>query len=267
MVVNGWVIGSVVLVVMIIGTALLRQRTAPAPQTTEQLARQVEALQREVGELRQQTAQQKATIDTLQSLLVNRQAEIDRLNARVWQLEHPPAGATMATPAAPRHPEDLLVVLGNDPALEIDAAALRSNEIAARFRLVVRRQATKRWLADTLQRYRTRGAPLRFIHFAVHGSEAGIDLAGELVDGVWLSENLAGTEVALIAGCSTATAAHLARVVRTVVSMTSDVGMRDAMEFAAVFWGQVASGAAPGDAFYEAVKRAPAAGELAELHE
>lgn len=237
----------------------------PVPQTTAQLARQVELLQREVEDLRNQTSQQKATIDTLQSLLVNRQAEIDRLNARVWQLEHPPGGATMATPA--RHPEDLLVVLGNDPALAIDAAALRSNEIAARFRLIVRRQTTKRWLADTLQRYRTRGAPLRFIHFAVHGSEAGIDLAGELVDGVWLSENLAGTEVALIAGCSTATAAHLARVVRTVVSMTSEVGMRDAMEFAAVFWGQVASGATAGDAFYEAVKRAPAAGELAELHE
>lgn len=264
MVVNGWVIGSVVLVAMIIGTAIMRQRTTPLPQTTAQLARQVELLQREVEELRNQTSQQKATIDTLQSLLVNRQAEIDRLNARVWQLEHPPGGAM---PAPARHPEDLLVVLGNDPGLAIDAAALRSSEIAARFRLIVRRNATKRWLADTLQRYRTRGAPLRYVHFAAHGSEAGIDLAGELVDGVWLSENLAGTEVALIAGCSTATAAHLARVVPSVVSMTSEVGMRDAMEFAAVFWGQVASGASPGDAFYEAVKRAPAAGEMAELHE
>lgn len=266
MVVNEWVIGSLALVAVIIGSALVRQRSAPASQTTADLARQVELLQREVEELRRQTAQQKATIDTLQSLLVNRQAEIDRLNARMWQLEHPPVGATLATPAA-RHPDDLLVVLGSDPALEIDAAALRSNEISTRFRLVVRRQATKRWLADTLQRYRTRGAPLRFIHFAVHGSEAGIDLAGELVDGVWLSENLAGTEVALIAGCSTATAAHLARVVRTVVSMTSDVGMREAMEFAAVFWGQVAGGALASDAFYEAVKRAPGAGEMAELHE
>lgn len=266
MVVNGWVIGSLVLVAVIIGMTLVRQRSASPFQTTADLARQVELLQREVGELRTQTAQQKATIDTLQSLLINRQAEVDRLNARVWQLEHPPAGSTLATPAA-KHPEDLLVVLGDDPALSIDAAALRSNEIAVRFRLVVRRQATKRWLADTLQRYRTRGAALRFIHFAVHGREEGIDLAGELVDGVWLSENLAGTEVALIAGCSTATAAHLARVVRTVVSMSSDVGMREAMEFAAVFWGQVASGASPGDAFYEAVKRAPPAGELAELHE
>ena len=266
MVVNGWVIGSLALVAVIIGTALMRQRSAPPLQTTAELAHQVELLQREVGELRTQTAQQKATIDTLQSLLINRQAEIDRLNARVWQLEHPPAGATLAPPAA-RHPEDLLVVLGDDPALAIDAAALRSNDIAQRFRLIVRRQTTKRWLADTLQRYRTRGAPLRFIHFAVDGSEAGINLAGELADGVWLSENLAGTEVALIAGCSTATAAHLARVVPTVVSMTSDVGMRDAMEFAAVFWGQVAGGTAPADAFYTAVKRAPAAGELAELHE
>lgn len=255
------------LVAVIIGTALLRQRSAPPVQTTAQLAYQVEALQRQVEELRTQTTMQRATIETLQNLLVNRQAEIDRLNERVWQLEHRPGVMPAPTAHAARHPDDLLIVLGDDPELAIDAAALRSNEIATRFRLVVRRQATKRWLADTLQRYRTRGAPLRFIHFAVHGSEAGIDLAGELVDGVWLSENLAGTEVALIAGCSTATAAHLARVVRTVVSMTSDVGMRDAMEFAAVFWGQVASGSAPGDAFYEAVKRAPAAGEMAELHE
>lgn len=266
MVINAWVIGSVVLVGLIVSTALVRQRSAPLPQTTAQLAQQVELLQRQVEELRAQTTAQRATIETLQSLLINRQAEIDRLNERVWQLEHKP-GATLATPAAARHPEDLLIVLGDDPELKIDAAALRSNEISARFRLVVRRQATKRWLADTLQRYRTRGAPLRYIHFAVHGSEAGIDLAGELVDGVWLSENLAGTEVALIAGCSTATAAHLVRVVRTVVSMTADVGMRDAMEFAAVFWGQMASGAPAGDAFYEAVKRAPAAGEMAELHE
>jgi hypothetical protein len=265
MVVNGWVIGSVVLVAIIIGAALLRQRTLPLPADTADLQHIVAGLKREIAELREKTDRQEATIKTLQELLYQKQAEIDRLTTRIWQLEHPPAPAPAGKPN--ERPEELLVVLGDDPALAMDAAVLRSNEITARWRLAVMRKATKKRLADTLQRYRTRGTPIRRIHFAVHGSEAGIKLGEETADGIWLSEHLAGTEVALITGCSTATAAHLARVVPTVISMTWEVAMEDAMEFAACYWSLVASGMSPSDAFYGSVRRAPAAGELAELHE
>lgn len=235
--------------------ALWRARRSPRFESREQ------ELERRLREL-------ESTVATLQRLLLEKQQEIDRLTERMRQLERfAPVAPAAQAPTGPRaHPEEFLVVLGDDPALERDAAVLRAKEITEKLRPVVMRKARKDRLAGTLQRYRSRGTPIKRVHFATHGNEQGILLGEEIADGVWLSENLAGTDLIVITGCSTSMAAHLARVAPTVVSMTWEIGMQDAMEFSGVFWAQIAAGETAEDAFYEAVRRAPAAGEVAELH-
>lgn len=270
MVVNGWVIGSVVLVAMIIGTAILRQRTMPVPQTTAQLAREVELLQQEVKELRSQTSQQKATIDTLQSLLVNRQAEIDRLNARVWQLEHPPAATpAMASPTSdgPALRPVLLAAIGTKKMLTEDLAALRRVQAQTGLRLTRLLPVSRSSLERTLERHRRQGTPVRYLHLAVDAGPAGLVFDDGLADGVWLSEQLAGVEVTVIAGCQSDEVADLLGVVPFVVSMREEVENRDAAIFAEAFWMAIGQGLDAATAFEQALRRAPAAvGEFVELH-
>lgn len=256
---NGMSIVALVVALVAMLIALWRARRQP-----ELLLNREQALERRVAEL-------EATVATLQRLLLEKerqngslQEQVTALTAKVRDLER-----TTATPQPAPVQADrpvLLVVTGLDPALSVDLAMLRSREIADRLRLVRLRNGSKAAVADTLRRYRSRGTPVPYVHFAVHAGPQGLELAGELADGVWLSETLADAEVVLLAGCQTAAVAELLGVARCVVSLTDEVSHQDAATFSLAFWSQVAAGAGPEAAFYEAVRRSPAGvGECAEL--
>jgi hypothetical protein len=84
---------------------------------------------------------------------------------------------------------------------------------------------------------------------------------------MWLSQHLAGVEIALLAGCSGDQVADLLGVVPAVISMREEVQNTDASKFTALFWTAVGQGMNAHEAFERAIRLAPTAvGEFVELH-
>lgn len=235
-----------------------------AKRSPELLVNREQALERRVAEL-------ESTVATLQRLLFEKteqngalQAEVARLNDRVRQLEK------LAPPPQPgpaQHPETLLAVIGADPALKIDLAALREVERENNIRVSRVYPVTRAKLKSTLDRFRVNGRPVRYVHMAVHAGPKGLAFQGEVVDAAWLSENLKNVQVLLINGCQSDEIGDWIGVVPTVVTMREDISHEDAAQFAKVFWSAVASGVLPEDAYYQARDRAPqAVAEFVELN-
>lgn len=235
--------------------AIKKQRTAPtlynpADQAAE-LERKVATLQRDVS--------------SLQRMLVEKQNEIDQLRDRIRDLER--GIATEAAPASGAKRDVLLVGVGSDMILQEDLAQLRRVQTQTNLRLSRLLPVSKRSLERTLERHRAAGQSVRYLHLAVHSSPDGLVFEDGVADGMWLSQHLAGVEIAVLAGCSNDQVADCLSVVPAVVSMREDVDNRDAALFAGAFWLAVGLGLDANEAFERALQRAPATvGEFVELH-
>lgn len=221
-------------------------------------------LEKRVTDLEEQLTIQKNTIGTLQAMLYDKQAEIDRLKERIRQLE-----ANSQQPAKPAAGRVLLLAcIGDDAMLRSDLAHLRRVQAQRPVRLSVLDPATMVDLENALDRQRLNRTPVRFLHFGVHSSQQGLQLADGLATWEWLSERLDGVEVVMLAGCSNDQVADMLRVVNAVVSIRArDVPNKDAGPFVEAFWMAIAEGLAPDVAFERALEQAPARlGEYVELH-
>lgn len=122
-------------------------------------------------------------------------------------------------------------------------------------------------LERTIERHRAAGTPVKLLHLAVHSGPQGLLFEDGIADGLWLSQHLAGIDIAMLAGCSNDTVADMLRVVPAVVSMREDVNNHDASLFSGAFWLAVGLGMDANEAFERALQRAPAlVGEFVELH-
>ena len=156
------------------------------------------------------------------------------------------------------------MVVGDDPALAIDLAALRGARGLRVNRLV---QATYAGLKTTLERMRRQGKPAELVHFAVHAGPDGIML-DRLVTRAELSELLRGTLIVVIMGCTSVEIADLLAVVPAVVAFREPVPHDEAWQFGLLFWRAIGEGLTPAAAFERAVERGPTSiGEYAELIE
>lgn len=242
--------------------AFRRARHAPGL-----LINREQALERRVAEL-------ENTVATLQALLYEKTqqngsllAQVSTLNDRVRELERssPPPPPVARPPAV--HPQTLLALIGADPALKLDLAALREVERESDLRVSRVYPVTKSKLKRTLDRYRVNGRPVAYVHISVHAGPHGLAFDGETVDAQWLSENLKNVKVLLINGCQSDAIGDWIGVVPTVVTMREAITHEDAAQFAKSFWAAVAGGALPEDAYYQARDRAPqAVGEFVELN-
>lgn len=238
------------------GVALWRaQREGPRLLNREQ------ELERRVRDL-------EATVATLQRLLLDKQQELDRLTERLRQLEQAaPSAPALATVAAERPKRVLLAVVGQDPALLIDLAALRDVEANGRFRVTRLAPVTMAALKRLLDRYRSRGEPIEHVHMAVHAGPQGLLFGDGLATAAWLSETLKSVRVLLINGCQSDHVGDWIGVVPTVITMREDVEHTDAALFGRLFWSAVGEGMAAEDAYLEAIRRSPQGiGEFVELH-
>jgi hypothetical protein len=215
-------------------------------------------------EIQKELIDLRTTVSTLQRLLNEKDAqiralqdELERAKSRLAQLEQTEAN---------RDNNVIVAVLGTDEALQIDLAMLRNVANRTALRLTRLLPVTKASLATYLSRHRTQGRPVRYVHFAVHSSPAGLVFSDGVADGVWLSETLQDVQVVVIAGCQSDAVGDLIGVVPAVVSMREDVGHKDAGSFALVFWTEIGGGANPIDAYDLALRRVPAVSEYAELH-
>lgn len=237
--------------------AFWRAKRSPALMVNRE-----QALERRVAEL-------ESTVATLQALLYEKTqqngkllAEVATLNDRVRELER----TAPAVQARAAHPT-LLAVIGEDPALKIDLAALREVERESTLRVSRVYPVTKARLKATLDRYRVNGRPVEYVHMAVHAGPQGLAFQGETVDAAWLSENLKSVKVLVINGCQSDLVGDWIGVVPTVVTMREAITHEDAAQFAKLFWSAVASGTEPEDAYYVARERSPqGVSEFVELN-
>ena len=232
--------------------AVRRQRLLPAPSNNhEELRQQVEILRRDVA--------------SLQRMLVEKQNEIDALNKRIRDLER--GGPQDSTPASNERRRVLLVGLGDDAMLQEDLAQLRRVQAQTNIRISRLLPVSKASLERTIERHRAAGNPVRLLHLSVHSGPQGLLFSDGIADGMWLSQQLGGVEIAVLAGCSNDTVADMLRVVPAVVSMREDVNNHDASLFSGAFWLAVGQGMDANEAFERALQRAPAlVGEFVELH-
>jgi len=235
--------------------AIKKQKNSPA-QTPQQY--DTSELQRKVSDLQRDVA-------SLQRMLVEKQNEIDALNKRIRDLER---GATFdSTPSSSERRRVLLVGIGDDTMLQEDLAQLRRVQAQTNIRISRLMPVTRASLERTIERHRAAGTPVKLLHLAVHSGPDGLIFSDGLATGMWLSQQLAGVDIAMLAGCSNDGVADLLRVVPAVVSMREDVDNRDASIFAGAFWLAVGQGLDANEAFERALQRAPTlVGEFVELH-
>jgi len=234
--------------------AIKKQRVLPQPVAaipTEEWQKRVQMLERDIA--------------GLQRMLVEKQNEIDQLRERIRQLERGTIADSPNTPTERRRV--LLVGIGDDAMLQEDLAQLRRVQSQTNVRISRLMPVSRASLERTIERHRAAGTPVKLLHLAVHSGPQGLLFEDGIADGLWLSQHLAGIDIAMLAGCSNDTVADLLRVVPAVVSMREDVDNRDAAIFAGAFWLAVGQGMDANEAFERALQRAPAlVGEFVELH-
>lgn len=252
--------GAGALLVALAALAVAIRRSAAMPQYESREA----ALAQRVADLEAHISRLEGTISTLQTLLYDRQQKIDQLTERVRQLEHgAAAGSRTENPPQRQRRSVLAVGIGEDRELEQDLAALRG----IGFQLATLRNVSRGDLEALLERHRSNGFPLRYLHLAVHANHNGLLFKDGLADGLWLSEHLDGVEVMVIAGCESDRVGDLLGVVPYPITMRAEITHRDASIFARAFWSAVAQGATADDALETALKRSPSAvQEMVEPH-
>ena len=128
----------------------------------------------------------------------------------------------------------VLLVYGSKEFGEADRNALRRAGIVF-FRLAGARLSE---LQEEIQRRRSDGTLYDIIHFAAHSIDGGgIDLNGEIVDGVQLSNVLSGVRGVFLSTCSNYQIAdRLLGVVKYVVIIYEDITNEDASNFVYEFY-------------------------------
>lgn len=234
--------------------AIKKQRVLPPPVAAvpaEEWQKRVQMLERDIA--------------GLQRMLVEKQNEIDQLRERIRQLERGTIADSPNTPTERRRV--LLVGMGDDAMLQEDLAQLRRVQATTNIRISRLLPVSKASLERTIERHRAAGNPVRLLHLSVHSGPQGLLFSDGIADGMWLSQQLAGVEIAVLAGCSNDAVADMLRVVPAVVSMREDVNNHDASLFSGAFWLAVGQGMDANEAFERALQRAPAVvGEFVELH-
>jgi hypothetical protein len=234
--------------------AIKKQRVLPPPVAavpTEEWQKRVQMLERDIA--------------GLQRMLVEKQNEIDQLRERIRQLER---GAIVDNPNTPTERRRVLLVgIGDDAMLQEDLAQLRRVQSQTNIRISRLMPVSRASLERTIERHRAAGTPVKLLHLAVHSGPQGLLFEDGIADGLWLSQHLAGIDIAMLAGCSNDAVADMLRVVPAVVSMREDVNNHDASLFSGAFWLAVGQGMDANEAFERALQRAPAViGEFVELH-
>ena len=253
----GWLFTGLGILVLILIALRAEQRaraTVPHLTAEESLTRRVKELEAKISYLQEEDIRKGRMIFEMQT-------ELGAARERIRFLE----GQQIAKPVmAVIEDVPLMVVIGDDPSLVVDLAALRGTKGLRVTRLL---PATYKDLKLTIERFRRQGKPLENVHFSVHSSPEGIKL-DRLVKPTELSELLRGVRVAVFMGCTSAEIADLLAVIPSVVAFREPVPHEEAWQFALLFWRAIGEGLRPADAFERALERGPTAiSEYAELVE
>lgn len=249
---TGVLAATIFLVVLLV--SVRRSAGMPTYETREaQLAKRI-------ADLEEHIKRQDIIIEKLQNMLYDKQAKVDELTARVWQLEQSGGKERITGKRKP----SLVLAVGTDKMLRIDIAKLRGIKT---LRLSVIDNASMDELRSILEERRSSGSPVRLLHLSTHSGPQGVAFSDGLADGEWLSENLKDVEILVIAGCKAHRVASLLTVVPFVVSMRDEIENTDASTFSYHFWFAIGDGQEAEDAFHYALEKSrDVVSEMAEFH-
>lgn len=200
------------------------------------------------------------TYDQQQQIIEYLQKQVILLNNKVAQLE----SASNEKRRSNTLDYYLLAVVGNDAATRDDLNALRQSGVD----VVLSYPPTLESFERRLNNLRATDRLPRGIHFGLHAGSNGIEFEDKIATIEWLTENLSGIEVILIAGCSGSEIGYqLATRRQRVITVQHEIESDHAALLTRVFWGQIAIGKNVLSAFSEAKRRLPlGVTELMELH-
>lgn len=196
----------------------------------------------------------------LQSMLVEKQAEIVELRERVHQLElelertqgERPRRSNQKSAKVSDDGLNLILAIGDDRTLTEDLMLLRG---LPRVKLEVINGVTTKTFEAILGDRRAAGTPVEYLHLAVHANPNGVKFADKVVDALWLSDRLEGVKVLVIAGCESTCVGRLLAVVPYVVAMRATIDNSGAAIFTQVFWQAISEGSTPDGALKKAMSR------------
>lgn len=174
-------------------------------------------------------------------------------------------------PASDVYRESTLIVIGPDPALMIDIAALR--RAGVRFHRVT--NVTKKSFEAAINRRRKTGQMYRFVVISSHAEENSIEFSDGAVDGDWLSNRMSGVECLIVLGCSASGIGDwvggISDYVITFgepVSASTNPVLNDVNIFIEQFFRLIDEDVSIFDAYYQALDKSPSwLSEIAEIHQ
>lgn len=222
-------------------------------------------LQRE-RELQKRVTELEREIVQLQTSYESRIKQLeDRIEFLLEELET--RKRTIIDMAGAAQPAYVTVVVGSDPALDVDLAAFRKVQSKTKMRFTRLSNATTVKFERYLERQRAQGTPARRIHLALHAGPTGVEFVDKTVNGLWLSERLKDCEILLIDGCSADFVGDYIGVVPFVITLMEEIEHHHAMLLAELFWTEIGRNAQPELAYYSALDRCPpGVAEFAQLH-
>lgn len=243
------------------------QKIAALGEAIRRQAQAIAELERETETLRELTERQAATIKTVSELLYEKQGETRALQTRITELE---AELLSIRPSIRKEEGDIYVLIAIGPASFLARDIVSFRRIKARksnFSYTRLSPVTKRKLIDKLARDRLGGHPIQYLHFAVESaSDGGLVFEDGIASPDWLSENVRGVRVALIAGCKTDRVGDYIGVAEAVITLLEEVENENAAQFSEAFWSAIADLKSPRDAYEFAVETCPDVGEFSEYH-
>lgn len=250
-----------VTVTMAIGFSVYRERMKPSIETREQM------LEKHVQELTNTVQTQIRLLTTAQQQIDALRKELDEAKQRIAQLQMQVELSRPAKQSVSTTNGTILAIVGTDPKLQVDMAALR--KVVQRTGLKITRLSpvSRASLERTLNSARKSGEPLKWIHASVHAGPEGLVFSDGIASGQWLSEHLRGVEILLINGCEGTVPASWAGIVPAVISMREEIEHQDAADFCEVFWQAIGEGLNVEAAFNRALDWGPSnVSEFAELN-
>ena len=200
------------------------------------------------------------TYDQQQQIIEYLQKQVILLNNKVALLE----SSAVDKKGQSSNDYYLLAVVGSDAATRDDINALHQSGI----NVVMSYPPTLESFERRLNNLRATDRLPRGIHFGLHAGSNGIEFEDKIATIEWLTENLSGIEVILIAGCSGSEIGYqLATRRQRVITVQHEIDSEHAALLTRVFWEQIASGKNVLSAVSEAKRRSPlGVTELMELH-
>ena len=130
----------------------------------------------------------------------------------------------------------LLVCTGLDGDWILDQAALRAVRAATGLKSMRVLGAARSKFALSLRRERSLGRPVELLHVALQAAPAGIYFADGLADGSWLSQQLSGVRILLLAAWEGDGSGDWLQAVPHVITLRAGIAPADAAVLTQRFW-------------------------------